>query len=377
MAPYQDITPFEATHPGVALDDELKARGIKQKTAAVELGVSTTVLNEIVKGKRPMTAGFAVLLEQYLTIPAEYWMRLQAQYEIDNVRIKGKLVRKTQQMELWRLIQQYIPVTILEKRGYLPVTLEAKISRIWEIFCVSSIDELVERFSLHKTSALYKKSEKLAADDKNIFAWSNCAEWLAKSEKAGVFQAENEECLIKELRDIFLKNSNLVEQTRTVLQRYGIKFLVLEKFNQSPIDGYTFWSDDNPAIVVTLRKKHLDNFAFTVLHELGHVFRHLQSDKAGSFLDYNDESVGNDRKNVTRNNLQEQEATMFARQSLIDETRWQEFLRQLSQMRYAQREQSIQQFAQSMGVHPGVVFGRYCFEMAQSKIKTKIDRAIY
>lgn len=377
MAPYQDITPFEATHPGVALDDELKARGIKQKTAAVELGVSTTVLNEIVKGKRPMTAGFAVLLEQYLTIPAEYWMRLQAQYEIDNVRIKGKLVRKTQQMELWRLIQQYIPVTILEKRGYLPVTLEAKISRIWEIFCVSSIDELVERFSLHKTSALYKKSEKLAADDKNIFAWSNCAEWLAKSEKAGVFQAENEECLIKELRDIFLKNSNLVEQTRTVLQRYGIKFLVLEKFNQSPIDGYTFWSDDNPAIVVTLRKKHLDNFAFTVLHELGHVFRHLQSDKAGSFLDYNDESVGNDRKNATRNNLQEQEATMFARQSLIDETRWQEFLRQLSQMRYAQREQSIQQFAQSMGVHPGVVFGRYCFEMAQSKIKTKIDRAIY
>lgn len=377
MTPYQDITPFEATHPGVVLDDELKARGIKQKMAAEELGVATTVLNEIVKGKRSMTAEFAVLLEQYLQIPAEYWMRLQVQYEIDKVRIKDKLVRKTQQMELWKLIQQYVPVAILEKRRYLPVSLEAKISRIWEIFGINSIDELVEHFSLHKASALYKKSEKLAADENSIFAWSNCAQWLAKSDKVDVFQAENKEQLVGELRTVFLKNQNVVEQTRAVLSRYGIKFLVLEKFNQAPIDGYAFWSGENPAIVVTLRKKHLDNFAFTVLHELGHVFLHLQSDKTGYFLDCNDESIGNDHKNTTRNNLQEQEANAFARQSLIAETRWQEFVKQFSRIPYNQREQSMRQFAQSMTVHPSIVLGRYCFETEQYNIKTKIDRTIH
>ena len=58
------ILPFDATHPGTLLLEEIKARGIKQRELAVELGVLPTFLNEIIKGKRAITADFAILLEE-------------------------------------------------------------------------------------------------------------------------------------------------------------------------------------------------------------------------------------------------------------------------------------------------------------------------
>ncbi len=91
MAMQNNILPFEATHPGVLIKDELDAReDINQKDLAKELGVKASFLNEIIKGKRPLTADFAIILEKVFEIPADYWMRFQTQFEIDKARIKGK-----------------------------------------------------------------------------------------------------------------------------------------------------------------------------------------------------------------------------------------------------------------------------------------------
>lgn len=50
------IVPFEATHPGTVIRDEIEARKITQKQLANDIGVLPTFLNEIIKGKRPMRA---------------------------------------------------------------------------------------------------------------------------------------------------------------------------------------------------------------------------------------------------------------------------------------------------------------------------------
>jgi HTH-type transcriptional regulator/antitoxin HigA len=86
--------PYEATHPGILINDEIKARGISQKELAADLGVLPTFLNEILKGKRALTADFAILLEKALDIPAIYWLNFQTQFNIDRARIKEKNIRK-------------------------------------------------------------------------------------------------------------------------------------------------------------------------------------------------------------------------------------------------------------------------------------------
>jgi HTH-type transcriptional regulator/antitoxin HigA len=85
-----DKTPAEAIHVGEVLKDELKARNIKQKDFAGQIAVKPNVLSELLKGKRNMTAELAVKIENALSIEAEFWLKFQAQYEIDLVRIKMK-----------------------------------------------------------------------------------------------------------------------------------------------------------------------------------------------------------------------------------------------------------------------------------------------
>lgn len=95
----QQLVPFIATHPGVVIRDELLARKITQKRFAEMIGMQPTMLNEIIKGKRPITASIAILLEKALDVPAEFWIRFQYQYELDIVRQKERTIQKLQSIE--------------------------------------------------------------------------------------------------------------------------------------------------------------------------------------------------------------------------------------------------------------------------------------
>lgn len=84
-----ELIPFKATHPGTLIAAELDSReDINQKELAHLLNVKVSFLNEIIKGKRPITADTAALLEKVLGIAAGIWLNLQVQYDLDSARIK-------------------------------------------------------------------------------------------------------------------------------------------------------------------------------------------------------------------------------------------------------------------------------------------------
>jgi HTH-type transcriptional regulator/antitoxin HigA len=364
----KNYIPFEATHPGSLIKDELESRNISQKEFALNIDMPPTMLNELIKGKRAITAEIALLLEKALGISAEYWMRYQSGYELDCARIKERNIRKMQLIEIWALIKQFVPVSIFERRGILTNSLSENISLIWEIFEVQNIEELEISIATYNEQSYYKKSEKLVNDQINIFAWSKLAQWTAKKEVLDQFQPQNKEEIILELKSLYSANSNIIDGTKKILNKNGIKFLIIEKFKQSPIDGYSFWSKDNPAMVLTLRKKNFDNFAFSVTHELGHIFEHLLPNHDEDFLDIECPEAEKSEK--------EHQADRFAQQCFIEDSVWQIFLAQNPRFNYQTTEKNIKRFAESLGLHPSIVFGRYCYETGQFKIKTTIDRAI-
>ncbi|MDO8952365.1 MAG: HigA family addiction module antitoxin [Draconibacterium sp.] len=358
--------PFEATHPVFVLKEELQARGIKQKEFALDIDMQPTMLNELINEKRSVTAEIALSLEKALGIPADFWMRFQAGYELDCARIKERNIHKNQQIEIWSLIKQFVPVSIFEKRGVLTNSLNENISLIWEIFEVKSVAELEASIASNRKLAFYKKSEKLTNDQLNIFAWSKLAHWSAKKESPEQFQPQNKEKIIAELKALYHVKSDVIAGTKKILNENGIKFLIIEKFKQSPIDGYSFWSLNNPAMVLTLRKKNFDNFAFSVMHELGHIFEHLQPNHDEDFL--------NIEYPEAEQNEKEKEANRFANQCFIDNGVWQDFLKQNPRFNYQTTEKNINCLAESLGLHPSIVFGRYCYETSQFNIKTSMDR---
>ena len=83
----KDLTPFVATHPGEMLKDELRERGMTQKQLAAETGIKPSVLSETINGKRSVSLNMAVSLERALGIPADFWMNLQNQYDLDTAAI--------------------------------------------------------------------------------------------------------------------------------------------------------------------------------------------------------------------------------------------------------------------------------------------------
>ena len=76
----------ELIHPGEMIKDEIIARGLTQKELAQQMGVSYTVFNEFLNGKRPVTIEYALLLEAALGTSANIWIGLQADYDMQKVR---------------------------------------------------------------------------------------------------------------------------------------------------------------------------------------------------------------------------------------------------------------------------------------------------
>ncbi len=64
------------------MEDFIEGFGITQNKLAVAIGVPPRRINEIVHGKRGITAATAVRLSAYFGNSAEFWMNLQSHYEL-------------------------------------------------------------------------------------------------------------------------------------------------------------------------------------------------------------------------------------------------------------------------------------------------------
>jgi addiction module HigA family antidote len=81
-----NLTPYEPTHPGEVLKEEIEFRGISQRKLAKEMGVAYSVLNEVLNAKRPVTTEYALLFEAALGIDAEPLVGMQSDYNMQVAR---------------------------------------------------------------------------------------------------------------------------------------------------------------------------------------------------------------------------------------------------------------------------------------------------
>jgi len=77
-----------ATHPGeVLLEEYIKPLGLTQAGLAADLEISANRLNELVRGKRGITADTALRLARRFDTSPEFWMNLQSHYELTEARM--------------------------------------------------------------------------------------------------------------------------------------------------------------------------------------------------------------------------------------------------------------------------------------------------
>lgn len=77
---------LKPVHPGEILwEDFMQPLGLSQNRLANEIGVPPRRINEIVHGKRAITADTAIRLSRFFGTSAELWVGLQADYELDSI----------------------------------------------------------------------------------------------------------------------------------------------------------------------------------------------------------------------------------------------------------------------------------------------------
>lgn len=345
---------YSTIHPGVILGQELEKRGIRQKEFASTIGMPTPVLNSLINGKRSITPDIAILLEAALGKEASFWLSLQSERDIEVAKMKESFIQKQKDIETWKDIQNYCNTRILDKfiSGGLGTSTSQKIETVLRFFGVQNIEQLRRCFVSNLDPAYFRKSAKRANDPISLFTWEYMAFASSESyqQNIGLFNNATIDNLTKELVPIFYENKGTEKRLINLLAKFGIKLIMLSNENGTHIDGFSFWKGCNPTITLTQRGKKLDILAFTLLHEIYHVYYHL--DKNNQELT----CISIDGEKTSR---QEQDADSFANNTLISPIDWQIFKAKNQGISHYAMGPQIREFAEFHKIHPSIVLGRY------------------
>ncbi len=329
--------PAEVFPAGEILRDELEERGWTQTDLAEILGRSVGMVNEIISGKRGISPESARGLAAALGTTAEFWMNLDAAYQLSRVRDDGDDAIAGRA----RLYAK-APIKEMVRRGWIEPSDNVAVleGRVCRFLGVGSIDEEPD-VPLHaaRKSTPYDRPMTTAQR-----AWLFRARQLARAVDARSYSAEGLEEAMRGLR-LLVHVPQEVRHVPRILSDAGIRFVVVQPLTGSRIDGACFWLDGAPTIALALRFDRIDNFWFVLMHELGHVREGEAS------LDIELDVVGDD----TGKPVIERNADAFATENLIPQQQLEGFIARVRPLYSARR---IEAFAQIMGVHPAIVVGQ-------------------
>ncbi len=98
MTTIKKSNPYYPVHPGEILKEEIEYRKISQKELSRQMGISYTMLNEILNCKRPVTATIGLLFEAALGINAETIVNMQTRYNMQIARKDKKLLARFEEI---------------------------------------------------------------------------------------------------------------------------------------------------------------------------------------------------------------------------------------------------------------------------------------
>lgn len=328
--------------PGQIIARELEARGWSQKDLAEIMGRPIQAVNEIVGGSKQVTPNTAHELAQVFGTSPEFWMNLETNYRLhlaEEEQGSSDIPRRSK-------VYSLAPVKELIKRGWIktPDSVNELEKRVCSFLEISSTEEEPK----FEVAVSRRHSVERGPVDAAQIAMLKRAKHLVASQKIGRFDRKKFRAAIPQLLDC-AKDAPGIARIPKFLVDHGVHFVIVPSLPQSFLDGATFSPDGNPVIVLSLRYDRIDNFWFTLMHEIAHV----DAGHRGIFIDNNLEE---DAKSS-----EEQEADDSAQNWLIEASRYRAFVQ--AARPYFSR-QSIISFAQEVGRHPGIVLGRLHHEKA-------------
>lgn len=324
---------FRRPDPIEAIAFRMEEQGLKQKDLAPLLGGKNRV-SEVLSRKRPLTLAMVRALTHTLKIPAALLI--------------GE-PEGTEQIVDADLSEEDIPVSYMAKSGWFG---EDEVTRL-------TTGAIVQKYLKPELGPLYlRRTITFGATPKtnksNLKFWVSRVRKLAEESRTtrGAWKADtlNEEFLR------YVAKLSWSEQgprlAKDFLAEKGIALVLLPAFPHTKLDGAAMLDAQGaPVVGLTVRHDRLDNFWFTLLHELVHAWKHLP-DKDTAITDESIEEAHED-------DAKETEANRIARDIFIPRTVWKR-----SEAFLRPNAQSIHELADKLHISPAIIAGRLRYEKA-------------
>lgn len=333
--PYRPIT------PGEILQEELDARGWTQSDFAEITDRPLQAINEIISGKKAITPETAILFSEALGTSPEFWLNLESAYRLDLLyQEKHKAALVSRRAKLYSLA----PVKDLIKRGWIKhaKSIEQLESEICSFLGIPNLDTPVT------VGVNFRKSNTGIIDSPALLAWVKKAEQEAMKISCAAFELAKLKRAMKAL-NVLSSNNDDVRHIPEKLREFGIRLVFVPHLPQTRVDGAAFWLDKkSPVVALSLRMDRVDNFWFTLMHELVHI---LETSKDN--VHYVDSNI------IEPESEAEKGINQVAGDLLIPDDRFRDFVNRSKP--YFPRNAVIS-FAQELGIHPAIVVGRLQYE---------------
>ncbi len=340
--------PDYAIHPGETLREKLEELQMSPKEFSVRTGKPIKTVSKILNSKSAITSEMAVQFEKVLNIPANFWIKKQANY--NEFIAKEKYKQDIEQAKEWAKL---FPYAQMAKFGFVKPTrkIEEKTEELLDFFDVAKYTAWENIYLNQQTPVYFRISLK---HNKNPYALSvllQMGKLQAKKIQAPEFNKSKLKELLPELKMIMAnKPTNYLEIIQEKCLKAGVKVIYTPNLKQTVTNGVVRWIDNNPVIQMTDRHKRYDIFWFSFFHELGHIVLH--GNKKNIFLE--------ETKSTIKKNIQETEADDFSANILLKEKEYQQIIDELNSGKDI--FETIKKYALKFFTHPDIIIGRILFK---------------
>lgn len=337
-------TAAETFPPGEIIAEELEARGWSQADLVSIIGRDSGMVSALISGKRAITVEAARDLSGAFGTSPQFWLNLQAAYQLSQLDESGNEVRRRARL------YEVAPVNEMLKRGWIEETdrIEVLERRVTSFFEMKDFSEKPKFWPMAaRLSPSFDEPEGV------LRAWLFRARQLARSVSVSARYSESRlDSALEALRNC-LESPNEIRRVPRILADHGVRLVVVERLPKSHVDGVCFWLDrHSPVVALSLRFDRIDYFWHTLIHELDHV-RHGDGKAHGyASVDSNWGSRSEDKPE------EEIRADAFASGFTVDQAKLESFI---SRTRPLFSTLRIGALAKRIGTHPGMIVGQLQF----------------
>lgn len=350
--------PNTASAPGETLQEVLEDRGMTQQELAERLGMAPKTVNEIIKGKAPLTHDTALAMERVLGISAGFWNRMEAAYQESLARQRDRA--RLEKAQEWL---KGFPVAEMVAKNFVARRADA-VAQAEELLRFLRVASPVEwKLRTAVVQGYFRHCRTQESDVNTLGAWLQRGENLARATECAPYDAARFTETLHAIRRLTVESQSVfLPRLSAMCQECGVAVALVPALPKARVCGFTRWlSPIKALLLLSDRYKRADVFWFTFYHEAGHILKH---GKKEAFLEL---ETGRDT------DAKEQEADRFAADLLLPSA----LFKRIAADRPYSRDKIVA-WADRAGVAPGIVVGRLHHEklLPQSHLndlRTPID----